>query len=101
MKKKLTYEEKRKLAWKYFWQQKWEESRGFVFSISLFGIWIFWMCTLFFSGFNGFSIYYWQTWCSFAPIIIFLTILIYQLLWSFYEWLSENWQRAKKRAGLK
>lgn len=103
----------RSLTWKYFWQQKWDETKGFLigFLIVLGFIFVPYILGIIFGvepaicnldlveECNPFD--YWISGLSycFVGIIFGMSILFIICIGAlFYFWIEENWNLAKRRA---
>ena len=105
----MNYEQKLKLAKKYFWQQKAKEVLKFILIIGIIASCIYlvyliskpigtWACS---------TVHRKPSTCNesiresgIIMIVLILLILVLFCL-AIYQWLTENWERAKRRAGLK
>jgi len=83
----------RSKVWRIFWRNKWEESKGLLF-------------TLFFSAIFLVIIYFIDHYhVGFQAIVsaglILLGTLIVVMLRAIQVWLQDNWKKAKRQAGVR
>ncbi len=93
----MNKEERSKLVWKYFWQQKWEEIKEpflvflFLF-IPIFGLYLIYQ----YFGEEVLEII--GMICFLIALIIVVIVIIYIIFNDIHNWIKENWQRANRRA---
>lgn len=88
----------RKLTWKYFWKQKWEEVKDFA---DTFAEPLIFIGVILFGMFGGYLIITYPKIMGILFLIIIGGVLLcclIGLILIFCNWIKSNWEKASKRA---